>query len=183
MAGLFYFNSSYLYKTSTLGKDASESQAPSTVFILGTPIIWWHILQVVLLAGGALLLCSGLIAPGLLVLAITTSTFTKNKGIELDLKTRQYRFFASVLGLKIGDWESLPAVDHITMKYFTELVTSGKAGRMRTVQDKRYIVMFSVLDSYQGVILHETKKYRAAISLTSFLAHALNVEAKIYDHV
>ena len=104
------------------------------------------------------------------------------KGIEIDLESRHYRSFTSLFGFRAGDWEKLPLVQHITMKYFSDLVTSGKEGRMRTDQHKRYIVMFSVLGSSQGVILQDALSYDMASKLTKFLAEALHLEAKVYDH-
>jgi aromatic ring hydroxylase len=69
------------------------------------------------------------------------------------------------------------------MKYYSDLITHGKPGRMRTDADKRYIIMFSIPDSTQGVIIHESYGHEPALNLTKALADFLDVEAKIYDKV
>ncbi|TGD79731.1 hypothetical protein [Hymenobacter wooponensis] len=131
----------------------------------------------------ALLLYSGVFHLAMVALINAAFCFSMRKGIELDLGSRQYRLFTSLFGFRAGDWEKLPLVQHITMKYFSDLVTSGKECRIRTDQHKRYIVMFSVSGSSQGVILQDTLSYDTASSLTKFLAESLNVEAKLYDSV
>ncbi|MBD2716370.1 hypothetical protein KBK19_15120 [Microvirga sp. STR05] len=161
---------------------ASTTLAPTSArFILRRTAN--SLLALVLASGGAYLLYVGAIISGGggLILAILAAT--EHKGIELDLKTRQYRLYTSILGLRMGDWEPLPEVQHVTMKYFSDLVTSGRPGRIRTDQAKRYVVMFSLPNSPQGVVIQQGEEYEAALGLTDALAAALQVEAKVYGQI
>ncbi|QJX45420.1 hypothetical protein HMJ29_00100 [Hymenobacter taeanensis] len=167
-----------MYKVSSLTRTAAREKATSATLLLEGPSI---IKAVILAVIGAYFIYAGLIYFGALSVGIAVIIFTRKEGIELALTTRQYRLFTTALGFRVGDWDIIPATQHITMKYFSDLVTSGKPGRIRTDRDKRYIVMFSVSNSSQGSMIYETEKYATALKLTRFLAEALNVDAKLYD--
>jgi hypothetical protein len=128
-----------------------------------------------------LLLFTGIAVSGIICLVACILSATSAKGIDIDIHARDYRLFTSLAGYKIGDWERIPEAQGIVMKYYSDFVTSSRSRRAPTNQGSRYIVMFSVLESSQGVIVHQTAKYEAAKHLTESLAQALGVEAKIYD--
>lgn len=75
----------------------------------------------------------------------------------------------------------MPDVQSIVMKCFSDSATSGNAVHGQDKPGQRYIVMFSVADSSQGVVVYQTEQYKAANHLTETLAQMLGVEAKVYD--
>jgi hypothetical protein len=152
----------------------------SAVFTLGKSSLWSASL---LAAGGLFVLYHGFIFHGCIGVGIALLFGTTQKGVELDIQAQRYRFFTLIIGFRIGSWETLPNVQRVVMKYYSDLVTHGKPGRMRTDSDRRYIIMFSVPNSTQGVIIHETYGYESAMNLTKSLADFLGVEAKVYDKV
>ncbi|TGE06494.1 hypothetical protein [Hymenobacter fodinae] len=168
-----------MYKISTLTNGVSKPQLGTSTLVIEGPNIVKAAFYTV---AGVALLYHSLYVFGVISLAIAVFAITTNKGIELDLTSRHYRLFTSSLGIRMGDWETIPAVQHITMKYFSDLVTFGRPGRMRIDKDQRYLVMFSILNSTEGVILHKFQKYDSALKLARFLADALSVEVKLYDH-
>jgi predicted Abi (CAAX) family protease len=103
------------------------------------------------------------------------------KGIELDTTAHKHRLFTALAGFKIGSWKRTPDVQGIIMKCFSDSATSSNAAYGKNQPGQRYIVMFSVPESSQGIIVHQTEKYEAANHLTETLAQVLGVEAKMYD--
>lgn len=103
------------------------------------------------------------------------------KGIELDTTAHKHRLFTALAGFKIGSWQRTPNVQGIIMKCFSDSATSSNAVHGQDQPGQRYIVMLSVPESSQGVIVHQTEKYKAAHHLSETLAQVLGVEAKTYD--
>lgn len=54
---------------------------------------------------------------------------------------------------------------------------------MRTDADQRYIIMFSIPNSTQGIALYQSYDYNSALQVTKALADFLKVEAKVYNKV
>jgi hypothetical protein len=118
---------------------------------------------------------------GFIAIGIALLTGTMRKGMEIEIETQRYRFFTLILGFRIGDWQNLPNIQRVVMKYYSDKVTHGKPGRMRTDADQRYIIMFSIPDSTQGIIIHESYGYEPALNLTKALSNFLGIEAKVYE--
>jgi hypothetical protein len=76
------------------------------------------------------------------------------QGFEFDLPRQRYRQYHAIFGLRLGAWEPLPPTVEVTLKYFSQLRTSGQAGLRRQDKDEQLLVMLSVPDSAKGVILH-----------------------------
>lgn len=77
------------------------------------------------------------------------------KGLGFDLVGNRYRIYTGLFKWRFGAWHSLPGIAGVTVKYFSELVSSGKPGRMRTDKSGYYVLMLSVKQSSQGIILQE----------------------------
>ena len=103
-------------------------------------------------AGGYWIYCGNWLT-GLLGLFIGLTMDFMDKGIAFDLSRKRYKNYSGLLGLKLGTWEALPAVSGITIKYFSEIVTSGKPGRIRQDKAGHYVLMLSISHSATGLIL------------------------------
>ncbi|GAB2947436.1 hypothetical protein GCM10027048_10480 [Hymenobacter coalescens] len=79
--------------------------------------------------------------------------FVLSKGIEVDLPNFRLRHFTKIGGWRIGGWEELPPVSRVVVKYFSQLGTSGRPGRMRTDQEAFWVVMLSVTGSAEGIVV------------------------------
>ena len=66
------------------------------------------------------------------------------KGLGFDLVGKRYRTYVGFFQWCFGTWQSLPVIVGVTVKYFSELATSGKPGRIRTDKVGYYILMLSV---------------------------------------
>ena len=76
------------------------------------------------------------------------------KGLGFDLIAKRYRSYTGLFGMRIGNWETLPReIVGVTLKYFSEIVTSGKPGRIRQDKVGHYVLMLSVYQSPNGIIL------------------------------
>ena len=119
--------------------------------------------------GGWFLGCSGLL--------LGVSLGFMYKGIGFDLPGKRYRVYTGLFQWRFGTWAFLPPVSGVTVKYFSELVTSGKPGRMRTDKADYYVLMLSVTNSSQGIIIQrfnlDQKEY--ALSLAEQIADILDV--------
>ncbi|MBO0359604.1 hypothetical protein J0X19_16715 [Hymenobacter sp. BT186] len=154
-----------------------QSQPTTTIFIQDSNDI---VRTAALAIMAVLLFYTGVVVTGVICSVACILSATSNKGLEVDTRARDYRIFTSVAGFKIGDWEPLPEAHSITMKFYAELFTSTRTTRV-TLKDGRYIIMFSIPDSSQGVIIYQASTYKAAKHLTEALAQVLGIEAKIYN--
>ena len=77
------------------------------------------------------------------------------KGLGFDLAGKRYRVYSGLFQWRFGTWQSLPPIAGVTVKYFSELITSGERGHVRTDKAGYYILMLSVSQSSQGIILQE----------------------------
>ena len=99
------------------------------------------------------------------------------KGLCFDITGRRYRIYTGLFHWRFGNWQALPVIAGVTVKYFSELVTSGKPGRMRSDKVGYYVLMLSVHQSHQGIILQEflLNQREYAIELGEQIASAFNV--------
>jgi len=128
-----------------------------------------------------LLFLTDVTVTGIICLIACILSATSTKGLDVDIRACNYRLFTFLAGYKLGDWERIPEVQSVVMKYYSDFVTPSRARRAPINQGPRYIIMFSVADSSQGVIVYQTAKYEAAKHLTESLAQTMDVEAKIYN--
>jgi hypothetical protein len=158
----------------------NSTRPTSAVLTLGKSSLWSASLLAI---GGLFVLYHGFVFHGCIGVGVALLFGTTQKGVELDIQAQRYRFFTLIIGFRIGSWEPLPNIQRVVMKYYSDLVTHGRPGRMRTDSDRRYIVMLSVPNSTQGIIIHETYGYEPAMKLTQALADFLGVEVKVYDKI
>ncbi|RTQ48222.1 hypothetical protein EJV47_17495 [Hymenobacter gummosus] len=110
-------------------------------------------------------------------LLLALMPFALSKGLEVDLPNSRLRHFTKIGGLRIGEWEELPPVSRVVVKYFSQLGTSGRPGRMRTDQEAFWVVMLSVAGSANGIVVERlalTAK-ADALQLAATLAKPLGV--------
>ncbi|WP_210517148.1 hypothetical protein [Hymenobacter terricola] len=84
---------------------------------------------------------------GILGLLLSLSLGFLYKGLGFDLVARRYRVYTGLFKWKFGEWKALPALSGVTVKYFSELITTGEEGRMRTDKIGEYVLMLSVTGS------------------------------------
>ncbi|GAA4384263.1 hypothetical protein [Hymenobacter koreensis] len=103
--------------------------------------------------------------------------FFTAKGVAFDIPNRRYRHFSKIGGLRIGRWEQLPSVSRVVAKYFSQLGTSGKPGRMRTDREEYLVVMLSVEGSATGIIVERLalEAKSEALELAEDLARPLGI--------
>jgi hypothetical protein len=103
-------------------------------------------------AGSYWIYCNNLFT-GLFGLLLGVSLGFMYKGISFDLPGKRYRIYTGLFQFRFGTWEILPSITGVTIKYFSEIITSGKPGRMRDDKIGHYILMLSRSNSSQGIIL------------------------------
>ncbi len=107
----------------------------------------------------------------------------------LDKKKRRYRTFNSLWGIRVGAWQQLPAVAGVIVKYFSAHTTptgNGKYGWgtwTSGAAQQFYIVMLSISDSQQGVIVHKFSyvQKQQALQLATELAAYLAVPLQTFE--
>ena len=87
------------------------------------------------------------------------------KGFGFDLSAKRYRVYTGLFQWRFGGWEPLPSVVGVTVKYFSQLTTSGEPGRLRTDKSGEYILMLSIENSANGVILQRFGSNQAEYAL------------------
>ena len=126
--------------------------------------------------GGWFLGCSGLL--------LAVSIGFLYKGLGFDLPGKRYRVYTGLFNWRFGTWEVLPPISGVTVKYFSEFVTSGKPGRMRTDQVGYYVLMLSVINAQQGIILQRfglnQKEY--VVEIGEKIAEVFQVTVAIFLH-
>ena len=100
-----------------------------------------------------------------------------HEGIDFDLDCKRYRLYTGLYRWKIGAWKQMPIICGVTIKYFSELVTTEDDTGLRTDKNARLILMLSVANSPQGIIIQQfdlTEKKHALIT-GARIAEALQV--------
>jgi hypothetical protein len=92
---------------------------------------------------------------------------------ELDKVRAKYRQTQSVLGISGGEWQALPAIRGVIVKYFSQYEAPSRrrmATNARPVE--YYIVLLSVENRPTGIIVHKfpARQLAAAQSLAARLA-------------
>ena len=78
-----------------------------------------------------------------------------HEGIDFDLDCKRYRLYTGLHRWKIGAWKQMPTIVGVTIKYFSELVTTEDETGLRTDKNARLILMLSVANSSQGIIIQQ----------------------------
>ncbi|WP_303311949.1 hypothetical protein [Hymenobacter sp. BT730] len=142
-----------------------------------------------LMTTGALIFCLGLVGFhfGLLffsaVLIITGLILrTEPSEFELDLPGRRYRRFTNVFGVKSGEWQPLPPITGVVVKYFSEYEIAGRRGWQVETAQIYYILMLSVQNSPQGIIIEKFSFWQKekALHLADSIAQYLDVKFVFY---
>ena len=124
--------------------------------------------------GGWFLGCGGLL--------LAVSRGFLYKGMDFDLPGKRYRLYTGLFNWRFGTWNILPSISGVTVKYFSELYTSGKPGRIRTDQVEYYVLMLSVVNLREGIILQRfglnQKEY--ALTLSGQIADVFKVPLTIF---
>ncbi|WBA43607.1 hypothetical protein [Hymenobacter canadensis] len=95
---------------------------------------------------------------------------------QLDTRTRQYRHGGNLFGLHLGsDWLRLPDVQRVVVRYFSDftVVDSGYSDGDESSKNQRYIVLLSVSESAQGLVVADFPKQQQALQLGRQLGQAL----------
>ena len=90
-----------------------------------------------------------------------------HEGIDFDLDCKRYRLYTGLHRWKFGAWKQMPAIVGVTIKYFSELVTTENETGLRTDKNARLILMLSVTDSSQGIIIQQFDLTEKKFALTT----------------
>ena len=106
------------------------------------------------------------------------------QNFELHSDGRRYRYFTSILGLRIGEWRRLPNVTGVVMKHFSETPIAREDGWQVPNPLAYCIVMLSTeAANHQGIIVHKFRhRHRAqAVALTMQLADYFTVAPHFFE--
>ena len=103
-----------------------------------------------------------------------------HEGIDFDLDCKRYRLYTSLHRWKIGAWKQMQmsTIVGVTIKYFSDFVTTENETGLRTDKNARLILMLSVANSSQGIIIQQfdlTEK-KCALTTGARIAAILQVQ-------
>ena len=90
-----------------------------------------------------------------------------HEGIDFDLDCKRYRLYTGLHRWKIGAWKQMPTIVGVAIKYFLELVTTEDETGLRTDKNARLILMLSVANSSQGIIIQQFDLTEKKFALTT----------------
>jgi hypothetical protein len=139
-----------------------------------------------LLAVGLLRLLMGHFIEGLLLPSFAYILAPTHKGISIDAAKQRYRFYTWLAGVRIGSWEHLPSIERVVLKFYSSLSTISSvsgSGHTSTIQAKDYILLLSVKDSSEGIVIYRypLDDRDEALFLASRLAKMLAIEFVDYS--
>ncbi|MBF9144099.1 hypothetical protein [Hymenobacter properus] len=106
------------------------------------------------------------------------------QNFELHSDWQQYRYFTSILWLRIGQWRRLPRVTGVVMKYFSETpISRGRGWQVQNPLAYCIVMLSTEAANHQGIIVHKFP-YRhrdEALRLTMQLADFFNVEPLLFE--
>jgi hypothetical protein len=114
---------------------------------------------------------------GMAILAFSREVF------EVDTRLKQYRLTYTLFGAAYGDWESLPPIKAVVVKYFSHFEKT-KRTRLRKVRPtEQYIVLLSVENRATGITVHKFALHRQddAEQLAAQLAAHFQVPHLMFD--
>ncbi|MDO7853279.1 hypothetical protein [Hymenobacter convexus] len=116
-----------------------------------------------------------------LLLAICTAT-TYNY-IALDFADGYKGEFTCLFGLiPLGGWERLPAINHLFIKHFSELVKDeiSDSSIYQTLKQQRYLIMFAVSNSSEGMLAVQVQDINRARNIAQSIATTGALELRDY---
>jgi|GEM_PF-6324856 len=134
-----------------------------------------------LLLGGALLWLEAYYMATLLLVFTLLLAVSKTL-LEVDTVRQRYRIGLHLLGLPLGGWHPLPPAHRVVVRFFSELaVSTTDGGGTETQRQIKYLVLLSVPDSAEGVILWRCLAYKQALHVACFLGSVLQLEVVSFD--
>ncbi|AII53283.1 hypothetical protein [Hymenobacter sp. APR13] len=132
---------------------------------------------------GALLMAAVFAYGGLWVMAVALALFAiflvgYSTQWQLNTRTRQYRHGGNLFGLHMGsDWLRLPDVQRVVIRYFSDFAVtdSGYSDGDESSKDRRYILLLSVPESAQGLVVGQLRNQQQAVQLGCQLGRALGL--------
>jgi len=99
------------------------------------------------------------------------------KGMGFDIAGNRYRIYTGFFRWRFGTWQPLPSIVGVTVKDFSKNATSGEPGGMRADKIGYCVLMLSVRNSSQGVILQKfpLSQWDYAMALGAQIARAFRV--------
>ncbi|RYU77179.1 hypothetical protein [Hymenobacter persicinus] len=153
----------------------TRSLHSSALVIHRTHYIHW--LYAALLTG--LLVWLGHYPAAALIFGLTAAVSLGVTKLELDVPGRQFRLGIHVFGLAFCRWQPLPAAQRVVIRYFSKLTIDNEDGaEQRNVE---YIVLLSVPNSTQGVVLFRCPTYKMALRIACYVGAALQVEVVSFN--
>ncbi|QDA61374.1 hypothetical protein [Hymenobacter jejuensis] len=143
-----------------------------------TAIVWALVLAAAMLAVSNYMIETSLCL--LLVYPITPL----EQGISFDFTNKRYRFYTRFAGITGGQWDALPDIVRVVLKYYAYgTTTTTKVGQVVNKKHAGYILLLSVRDSAQGIVVQEydLQKRREAVEKAALLAQYLQVEVADYS--
>ena len=90
-----------------------------------------------------------------------------HEGTDFDLDCKRYRLYTGLHRWKIGAWKQMPTIVGVAIKYFLEPVTTEDETGLRTDKKARLILMLSVANSSQGIIIQQFELTEKKFALTT----------------
>jgi hypothetical protein len=153
----------------------TRSLHSSALVVRRTHYIRW--LYAALLTG--LLVWLGHYPAATLIFGLTAAISLGVTKLELDVPGRQFRLGTHVFGLPFCRWQPLPAAQRVVIRYFSELTVDNEDGAEQ--RNVKYIVLLSVPNSAQGVVLFRGASYKLALRIGLYVGHRLGLEVVRFD--
>lgn len=151
-------------------------------------------IQVLLTTGfliGVVALCGLLDAwspfVGLLALALAFTTLLtlgkKSEILALDRPNGKYRIYNAFYGLQFGVWQSLPIINRVVVKYFSEFSVAGRRSWQVISRQQSYIVLLSVPAPHKAIIIGKfsAREEAEALLFANEAAAYLGVDTYVFD--
>ncbi|WP_040280564.1 hypothetical protein [Psychroserpens damuponensis] len=99
----------------------------------------------------------------------------KTEGSEIDLESKTYRKTNSILGYRIGKWQTLQNPDYISVFNTTEDITV-RALTAETTNTFPIIVLNIFYDRNKKITIYKTEDIKNAFDVASHIADALSID-------
>jgi hypothetical protein len=78
------------------------------------------------------------------------------QNFAVDKLGQNYQRFTSLLGMRFGEWNTLPPVTGVMMKYFSETPIAGRRGwQVQNPLGYAIVMLSTQATNHQGVIVHK----------------------------
>ncbi|MET4075584.1 hypothetical protein [Hymenobacter sp. UYCo722] len=122
---------------------------------------------------------------GIPLLLLAVAVATTYSYIVLDFANGCKGEFTSFFGLiPLGGWTRLPSANHLFLKRFSEVVQEeiSDSGVYQTSRHQRYLIMLSVSDSRDALLILEVLDLEEAREIARKISLAGALELKDYTH-